>query len=44
VREFEGQAMMSMLGLMVAWQVFPLVTDPLFSALLRLVHPYDAYY
>jgi Zn-dependent protease len=44
VREFQSQAMMSMLGLVVAWQVFPLVTDPLFSVVLRLVHPYDSYY
>jgi Zn-dependent protease len=44
VREFQSQAMMSMLGLVVAWQVFPFVTDPIFSAVLRLVHPYDSYY
>ena len=44
VREFQGQAMMSMVGLVIAWQVFPLVTDPLFSVVLRLVHPYDSYY
>jgi Zn-dependent protease len=41
--EFQSNAMMSMLGLVVAWQVFPFITDPLFSALLRLVHPFDAY-
>jgi hypothetical protein len=35
--------MMSMMGLLVAWQVFPLATDPLFSLLLRLLHPYDSY-
>jgi Zn-dependent protease len=35
--------MMSMVGLLVAWQVFPVVTGPLFSFLLRVVHP-DASY
>jgi Zn-dependent protease len=44
LRELEQQAMMSMIGLLVAWQVFPFITSPLFSALLRLVHPYDFYY
>jgi Zn-dependent protease len=41
--EFQSNAMMSMLGLVVAWQVFPFITDPLFAALLRLVHPFDSY-
>jgi hypothetical protein len=30
-------------GLFVAWQVFPHVVDPIFSALLTLVHPADRY-
>jgi hypothetical protein len=33
----------SMIGLVVAWQVFPLFTDPLFSLLLPLVHPGESY-
>lgn len=41
--EFQSNAMMSMIGLLVAWRVFPYITDPLFSALLRLVHPFDSY-
>jgi Zn-dependent protease len=41
--EFQSNAMMSMLGLVIAWQVFPIVTHPLFSMLLRLVHPSDSY-
>lgn len=41
--DFQSNPMMSMLGLVVAWQVFPFITDPLFSALLRLVHPFDSY-
>jgi Zn-dependent protease len=42
-RELQSNSMMSMMGLLVAWQVFPLVTDPLFSFLLRMVHPGDSY-
>ena len=43
VREFSSSGMMSMVGLLVAWQVFPAVTDPLFSLVLRVVYP-DASY
>jgi Zn-dependent protease len=41
--EFQSNAMMSMVGLVIAWQVFPFITDPIFTALLRLVHPFDSY-
>jgi len=41
--EFQSNPMMSLLGLVVAWQVFPYITGPLFSTLLRLVHPFDSY-
>ena len=41
--EFQSNAMMSMLGLVVAWRVFPFFTDPIFSTLLRLVHPFNSY-
>lgn len=41
--ELQSNAMMSMLGLVIAWQVFPFITDPLFSALLRIAHPFDSY-
>jgi Zn-dependent protease len=43
LREFQSNAMMSMVGLIVAWRVFPLITDPLFVLLLRIVHPFDSY-
>lgn len=43
LREFQSNAMMSMVGLVVAWRVFPLITDPLFTLLLRIVHPFDSY-
>jgi Zn-dependent protease len=39
----QAGSMMSMVGLLVAWRVFPMMTGPLFSLLLRLVHP-DASY
>jgi Zn-dependent protease len=39
LRALESNAMMSMLGLVVAWQIFPAFTDPLFSMLLTMVHP-----
>jgi Zn-dependent protease len=41
--ELQSNAMISLAGLLVAWQAFPYFTDPLFSALLRLVHPFDSY-
>lgn len=43
LREFQSNAMMSMVGLLVAWQVFPFLTSPLFHLLLRIVHPSDSY-
>ena len=35
--------MMSMAGLLIAWRVFPFITDPLFTMLLKLVHPGESY-
>jgi Zn-dependent protease len=43
LREFQSNGMMSMVGLLIAWKVFPFVTAPLFIFLLRLLHPYDSY-
>jgi Zn-dependent protease len=43
LRELQSNAMMSMVGLIVAWRVFPLITHPLFGLLLRIVHPLDSY-
>ena len=43
VRQFGTNPMASTMGLLVAWQVFPAITGPLFSMLLWLVHP-DASY
>ena len=39
VNEFMSNGMMSLLGLLVAWRVFPVFVDPLFSLVLRLLHP-----
>ena len=39
VRQFGTNPMASMMGLVVAWQVFPAITGSLFSLVLRLVHP-----
>lgn len=38
-RALQANPMMSMAGLLIAWQVFPSVTGRLFSMLLTLVHP-----
>jgi Zn-dependent protease len=40
---FHSNGTTSMVGLVIAWQVFPLFTDPLFSLLLKLVHPGESY-
>ena len=42
-RALQSNAGMSMVGLLMAWRVFPLITDPLFSMLLKLVHPGESY-
>ena len=43
LESFQANPMMSMVGLLVAWQVFPLITSPLFGVILRLVHPSESY-
>ena len=44
VRNVSTSGMMSMVGLLIAWQVFPMATDPLFSLVLRLLYPESSYY
>jgi len=44
VRSFWTSGMMSMVGLLVAWRIFPMATDPLFSLVLRLLYPESSYY
>jgi Zn-dependent protease len=44
VSAVNGNPAVSMLGLLVAWRLFPEVAGPIFSALLQLVHPGDIYF
>jgi Zn-dependent protease len=44
VRAVNAHPAVSMLGLMMAWQLFPQFARPLFAVLLRLVHPGDIYF
>jgi Zn-dependent protease len=39
LREWSATPMFQMAGLLVAWQIFPAVTGPLFMLVLSLVHP-----
>jgi Zn-dependent protease len=43
LRELQSNGFVSMAGLFIAWQVFPLITSPLFSMILKLVHPDQSY-
>jgi len=42
-RALQSNPMMSMAGLLIAWRVFPFITDPLFTMLLKVVHPGESY-
>jgi Zn-dependent protease len=44
LRAFTMNPAFSILGIFIAWQVFPHVVGPIFSALLTLVHPADRYF
>jgi Zn-dependent protease len=44
VRAVNAHPAVSMLGLLIAWQLFPEFARPLFAVLLRLVHPGDIYF
>ena len=39
-----GTVVISLLGLFVAWQLFPKLARPLVSILIALVHPHDRYF
>ena len=43
LRRIAANPVFSILGIFIAWQVFPHVVGPIFSALLTLVHPADRY-
>src|SRR5437867_2727510 len=41
VRGFTANPIFSLVGILVAWQVFPQIAGPIFNGLLKLVHPLD---
>jgi Zn-dependent protease len=43
LRDLQRHGAFSMVGLLVAWRVFPLLLDPLFATVLKLVHPGTSY-
>jgi Zn-dependent protease len=43
MREFSQNPMFSLIGLLIAWRVFPLIVQPLFSFVIWLVHPAVSY-
>jgi Zn-dependent protease len=44
IREFSHSPMFQLLGLLVAWRIFPTIVGPLFGVIVKLVHPTLAYY
>ena len=43
LREWMHTPMFQIAGLLVAWRIFPYVTEPLFLVILKLVHPATSY-
>jgi Zn-dependent protease len=43
LRRIQSSPSVSMVGLIIAWRVFPLITSPLFTIVLKLVHPGESY-
>ena len=43
MRELSGSPMFQLAGLLVAWRIFPVIVEPLFALVLRLVHPQLSY-
>jgi Zn-dependent protease len=43
LREWVNNPLFGLVGILVAWQVFPYLARPIFRALLTLVHPGDSY-
>lgn len=43
LRDLERNGAFSMVGLLIAWRIFPLMVDPLFATVLKLVHPNLSY-
>jgi Zn-dependent protease len=43
MRHLSRNPQFSLVGLLVAWKVFPMVSNPLFSLVIKLVHPGVSY-
>lgn len=43
VQEYASQPWLQLLGLAIAWKLFPFISGPLFFAVLRLLHPGETY-
>jgi Zn-dependent protease len=43
LRELQSNGAFSLIGLLVAWRGFPYLTDPIFTTVLKLVHPGSSY-
>jgi Zn-dependent protease len=43
LQEYATQPWLQILGLAIAWKVFPLISGPLFLIVLRLLHPGESY-
>ncbi len=43
MRELSGTPMFQLAGLLIAWRLFPLIVRPLFSLVIKLVHPELSY-
>jgi Zn-dependent protease len=44
LREFTHTGMFQMVGLLIAWKIFPVIVGPLFALILKAVHPSLGYY
>ena len=42
-QEYATQPWLQILGLVIAWKVFPFISGPLFLIVLRLLHPGESY-
>ncbi len=44
IRELSHTPMFQMIGLLIAWRIFPVIVGPLFGLILKAVHPTLGYY
>ena len=43
IRELSHTPMFQLIGLMIAWRIFPVIVGPLFELILKAVHPTLSY-